>query len=138
MYVVHHVLSGVHRGQRRTLGSLELVLGNWNCEPPCGCWQPNQDALEKQQVLSTAHLSLQPSVFYLFCWLVTPGYASYFFELGSPAWILLAKQRSVLDRGAALQWTCKCLDSFFASDPLLLTLSSYLAPNVSNTKLEEL
>ena len=42
---VHHVLSGVHRGQRRTLGSLELVLGNWNCEPPCGCWEPNQDAL---------------------------------------------------------------------------------------------
>jgi hypothetical protein len=32
------------------------------CEPPCGCWELNSGALEKQSVLLTTELFLQPSL----------------------------------------------------------------------------
>ena len=37
----------------------DLITGG--CEPPCSCWELNSGRLEKQAVLLTAGLSLQPT-----------------------------------------------------------------------------
>lgn len=39
-----------------------LIPQNWNydCEPFCGCWEPNSGPLQEQSVLLTAEPSLQP------------------------------------------------------------------------------
>lgn len=42
------------------------MLWNWRYrwyDPLCGCWEPNPDPLEEQQVLSTTQPSLQAPSF---------------------------------------------------------------------------
>ena len=54
-------MSGAHRGQKRALGSLALVIDD--CELPCGCFgccELNLDPLQEQTELVTAKPSLQP------------------------------------------------------------------------------
>ena len=53
---MHHVHSWCLRRQKRVV-ELEVIE---NCEPPCGCWEPNPGPLEEQAVLLTGESSLQP------------------------------------------------------------------------------
>lgn len=53
MYVYVPLVCSAGWGQKRESDHLKL-------EPPCGCWEPNPDALQEQLVLWAAETPLQP------------------------------------------------------------------------------
>jgi hypothetical protein len=54
---MHHV---THEGHKKNMGSLGTSNPD-GCESPCECWEQNPGlALEKEPVLRTTKLSLQP------------------------------------------------------------------------------
>lgn len=58
MYVWTLCLPGVHEGQKKALGPLELELHTDVCEPPCGFWESNPGPWEEQPL---SHLSIPAS-----------------------------------------------------------------------------
>jgi len=66
-------------GQRRGFDPLEPELRG--CEKPCGCWKSNLGLLQKEHMLLTIELSLQPlgHPFKALVWMVSPVYVPHMY-----------------------------------------------------------